>query len=93
VVPPVVPAIDSRRGWQITGDRVVSLDADRDDDASIVFRDAPWTAEIAPGPEAPGWHLLRARRDGERVTGLDERRVGCPRPAMREALEYLARNS
>jgi hypothetical protein len=49
VVPHVVPAIDSRRGWQITGDRVVRLKAEQDDDASIVFRDALWTAEIAPG--------------------------------------------
>jgi diadenosine tetraphosphate (Ap4A) HIT family hydrolase len=42
------------------------------DEASIVFRDELWAAEIKPGLEVPGWIILRARRHAERITGLDD---------------------
>lgn len=42
------------------------------DDASIVFRDELWAAEIVPGYEVPGWVILRARRHAERITSLSD---------------------
>lgn len=42
------------------------------DDASIVFRDELWAAEIMPGAEVPGWITLRARRHAERADGLND---------------------
>jgi diadenosine tetraphosphate (Ap4A) HIT family hydrolase len=40
------------------------------DEASVVFRDPLWAAEIVPGYDVPGWFILRARRHAERITGL-----------------------
>ncbi len=31
-------------------------------DEAVVFRDADWACEIAPGFEVPGWYFLRLRR-------------------------------
>ncbi len=45
---------------------------DQIDEASVVFRDELWAAEIMPGAEVPGWIVLRARRHAERITGLDD---------------------
>ncbi len=45
---------------------------ERVDEASVVFRDELWAAEIMPGAEVPGWIVLRARRHAERITGLDD---------------------
>ncbi len=45
---------------------------ERVDEASVVFRDELWAAEIMPGAEVPGWIVLRARRHTERITGLDD---------------------
>ncbi|MBL7486839.1 hypothetical protein I6A60_18165 [Frankia sp. AgB1.9] len=42
------------------------------EDASVVFRDELWAAEIVPGYEVPGWIILRARRHAERITGLSD---------------------
>lgn len=42
------------------------------DEASVVFRDALWAAEVVPGYDVPGWFILRARRHAERITGLDD---------------------
>ncbi len=38
----------------------------------VVFRDALWACEIAPGYEVPGWVILRARRHALGWTGLEE---------------------
>ena len=40
------------------------------DEASVVFRDDLWAAEVIPGYDVPGWVILRARRHAERITGL-----------------------
>jgi diadenosine tetraphosphate (Ap4A) HIT family hydrolase len=45
---------------------------DGGEEASRVFRDELWAAEVAPGYELPGWFFLRARRHAEGLTGLDE---------------------
>lgn len=45
---------------------------ERVDEASVVFRDELWAAEVMPGAEVPGWIVLRARRHAERITGLDD---------------------
>lgn len=42
------------------------------DDASVVFRDPLWAAEVVPGYDVPGWLILRARRHAERITGLSD---------------------
>ena len=42
------------------------------DEASVVFRDPLWAAEVVPGYDVPGWFILRARRHAERITGLDD---------------------
>ena len=42
------------------------------DEASVVFRDRLWAAEVVPGYDVPGWFILRARRHTERITGLDD---------------------
>jgi diadenosine tetraphosphate (Ap4A) HIT family hydrolase len=42
------------------------------DEASRVFLDELWAAEVAPGFEVPGWFFLRARRHAEKLTGLDD---------------------
>ncbi len=39
---------------------------------AVVFRDALWAAEVAPGYEVPGWFFLRVRRHAELLTGLDD---------------------
>ena len=31
-------------------------------DEAVVFRDADWACEVAPGFEVPGWYFLRLRR-------------------------------
>ncbi|MGI8679621.1 MAG: hypothetical protein ACR2LX_13245 [Jatrophihabitans sp.] len=40
------------------------------DQASSIFRDDLWAAEVVPGYEVPGWVILRTRRHAERITGL-----------------------
>jgi diadenosine tetraphosphate (Ap4A) HIT family hydrolase len=45
---------------------------ERADEASVVFRDPLWAAEVVPGYDVPGWFILRARRHAERITGLDD---------------------
>ncbi|WNV83008.1 hypothetical protein [Umezawaea sp. Da 62-37] len=42
------------------------------DEASIVFRDELWAAEIVPAFAVPGWFVLRSRRHAERITGLND---------------------
>lgn len=39
---------------------------------AVVFRDALWAAEVAPGYEVPGWFFLRVRRHAELLAGLDD---------------------
>lgn len=46
------------------------------DDASIVFRDELWAAEVVEGMEVPGWFVLRSRRHAETITGLDDAELG-----------------
>lgn len=45
------------------------------DEASTVFRDELWAAEIVPGYEVPGWVILRVRRHAERITGLSDQEL------------------
>ncbi|WP_394618943.1 hypothetical protein JNUCC0626_07540 [Lentzea sp. JNUCC 0626] len=46
------------------------------DDASIVFRDELWAAEVVPAYAVPGWFVLRSRRHAERITGLNDDELG-----------------
>ena len=57
-------------------------DMESADEATVVFRDDLWAAQIAPGYDVPGWFFLRARRHAERITGLND-----------EELETFGRNA
>ncbi len=50
-------------------------DLESADEASIVFRDDLWAAELVPGYEVPGWFFLRARRHAERISGLNDQEL------------------
>lgn len=51
---------------------------------AVIFRDALWAAEIAPGYEVPGWFFLRARRHAELLTGLGDRELTALGPRARD---------
>jgi diadenosine tetraphosphate (Ap4A) HIT family hydrolase len=55
-----------------SGDGCAVCAMERVDEASIVFRDELWAAEVMPGAEVPGWIVLRVRRHAERITSLDD---------------------
>jgi diadenosine tetraphosphate (Ap4A) HIT family hydrolase len=51
-------------------------DLEECEEATVVFRDELWMAQIVPGYDVPGWFVLRARRHAERLTGLDDAEAG-----------------
>ena len=62
---------------------------DRAPGESVVFRDAIWACEIAPGFEVPGWYFLRLRRHALGWGGLDEEELKSFGPIVRDLMSAL----
>jgi diadenosine tetraphosphate (Ap4A) HIT family hydrolase len=58
-------------------------------DAAIVFRDADWACEIAPGFEVPGWYFLRLRRHALGWAGLEQPELTALGPVVQDLMSAL----
>jgi diadenosine tetraphosphate (Ap4A) HIT family hydrolase len=62
---------------------------DQAPDDTVVFRDAGWACEIAPGFEVPGWYFLRLRRHALGWGGLEEEELKSFGPVVKDLMGAL----
>ena len=60
-------------------------------DEAIVFRDADWACEIAPGFEVPGWYFLRLRRHALGWAALEQPELTAFGPVAQDLMGALDR--
>lgn len=58
---------------------------------AVVFRDATWACEVAPGFEVPGWYFLRARRHALGWGELSDDELATFGPTARDLMLALER--
>ncbi len=58
---------------------------------AVVFRDADWACEVAPGFEVPGWYFLRLRRHALGWTDLTPPELRSFGPTVRDVMAALER--
>jgi diadenosine tetraphosphate (Ap4A) HIT family hydrolase len=62
---------------------------DQAPDEAVVFRDAAWACEMAPGFEVPGWYFLRLRRHALGWGGLEEEELKSFGPLVKDLMAAL----